>query len=147
MFTAMRLTVLTGPHRNRRFCFCGPTRCQVGRALNCFVELSGTERDQLISRHHCQLKIDPPAIQVQDLGSCNGTYINGKKVDPSPKESTAQRDSETAGLVVNHGDLLTIGGTTIRVDVVDCPHAGSKLEGKSIWEAGETTKRDCPLPC
>jgi eukaryotic-like serine/threonine-protein kinase len=143
MFTAVRLTVLTGPHKSRRFCFCGPTRCQVGRDLNCFVQLSGTERDKLISRHHCLLDINPPAIHVEDLGSGNGTYINGRRVDPISNET---RD-ETAGLAVNHGDVLTIGGTTLRVEVVDCPHAGSELAGKSIWEAGETAKKDCPLSC
>src|SRR5258707_12813601 len=133
MVTAVRLTVLTGPHKNRRFCFCGPTRCQVGRALDCFVEFSGTQRDQLISRYHWQLDIDPPLIQVGDLGSTNGTYINGKKVAPNPREKAFLRNSETAGLVVNDGELLTIGGTTLRVDVVDCPHAGKDSEGKSIW--------------
>jgi len=147
MLTAIRLTVLTGPHRNRRFCFCGPTRCQVGRSLNCFVQLSGTERDQLISRHHCQLKIEPPVMRVEDLGSVNGTYVNGKKVDPGPRETTAHPESETVSFVAQHGDLLTIGGTTMRVEVVDCPHAGNELDGKTGWENGETTKRDCPLIC
>jgi pSer/pThr/pTyr-binding forkhead associated (FHA) protein len=121
MSTAVRLTVLTGPHQNHRVCFCGPNRCEVGRDLNCFIQLSGTERDRLISRHHCLLGINPPAIQVEDLGSSNGTYINGSRVDPIPKEMV----SETAGLAVNHGDVLTIGGTTLRVEVVDCPHAAN----------------------
>jgi predicted component of type VI protein secretion system len=142
MVTAVRLTVLTGPHKNRKFCFCGPTRCQMGRALDCFVQLSGAERDQLISRHHCQLDIDPPSLQVRDLGSRNGTFINGKEVESSLKEL-----SEKAGAVVNHGDVLTMGGTTVRVDILDCPHAGKESEGKSIWEAGETAKKDCRLPC
>jgi eukaryotic-like serine/threonine-protein kinase len=142
MVIAVRLTVLTGPHKNRRFCFCGPTRCQVGRALDCLVQLSGTERDLFISRHHCQLDIDPPSVQVRDLGSTNGTYVNGTAV-----ESTLKELSEKVGSVVNHGDLLTVGGTTFRVDILDCPHAGNELEGKSIWEAGETAKKDCPLPC
>jgi predicted component of type VI protein secretion system len=142
MVTAVRLTVLTGPHKNRRFCFCGPTRCQMGRALDCFIQLSGAERDQLISRHHCQLDIDPPSVQVQDLGSTNGTFLNGKEVEASLREL-----SEKAGAVANHGDLLTIGGTTVRVDILDCPHSGNESGGKSIWEAGETAKKDCPLPC
>jgi eukaryotic-like serine/threonine-protein kinase len=147
MFTAIRLTVLTGPHRNRRFCFCGPTRCQVGRALDCFIQLSGSERDQLISRHHCQLEIDPPAVRVEDLGSSNGTYINGKKVDSSPRQTMVDPNSMPADSFMNHGDVLTIGGTTLRIDVVDCPHAGSEVAGKSIWESGETARRDCPLSC
>jgi len=142
MATAVRLTVLTGLHKNRRFCFCGPNRCQVGRALDCFVQLFGAERDQLISRHHCQLDIDPPSLQVRDLGSTNGTFINGKEV-----ESSLNDLSEKAGAVVNHGDFLTIGGTTVRVDILDCPHARNESGGKSIWEAGETAKKDCLLPC
>src|SRR5260370_40139016 len=122
MVTAVRLTVLTGPHKNRRFCFCGPTRCQVGRALDCFVQFSGTERDQLISRHHCQLDIDLPTIQVRDLGSTNGTYVNEAEA-----ASCLNAPSEKAGAEVNSGDLLTIGGTTLSVDIVDCPHAGKEL--------------------
>jgi pSer/pThr/pTyr-binding forkhead associated (FHA) protein len=110
--------------------------------LDCFVQLSGAERDQLISRHHCQLDIDPPFLQVRDLGSTNGTFINGKEV-----ESRLEELSEKAGDVVNHGDLLTIGGTTVRVDILDCPHAGNESEGKPIWDPGETAKKDCPLPC
>lgn len=147
MATTVRLTVLTGPHKNRKFCFCGPTRFQVGRALDCFVQLSGTERDQLISRHHCQLDIDPPLVQIEDLRSKNGTYINGKKVDSIPKELAVLPRSETVGSVVKDGDLITIGGTTFRVDVVDCPYAGDEWEGKPVWEAGQTAKKDCSLPC
>jgi eukaryotic-like serine/threonine-protein kinase len=142
MVTAVRLTVLTGPHKNRRFCFRGPTRCQIGRALDCFVQLSGSERDQLISRHHCQLEIDPPSVQVQDLGSANGTYVNGQKVDSAWTDL-----SEMAGRVVSDGELLTVGGTTLRVDVLDCPHAGHGSGVKSIWAATEKARKDCPLPC
>ena len=112
----------------------------MGRALDCFVQLSGTERDQLISRHHCQLDIAPPSVQIRDLGSRNGTYINGKQVEASLEELLSKK----ADCVVNSGDLLTIGGTTLRVDILDCPHAGNESEGKSIWEAGETAKKDCP---
>jgi predicted component of type VI protein secretion system len=143
MATAIRLTVLTGPHKNHRVCFCAPNRCEVGRDLSCFIQLSGTERDQLISRHHCLLDINPPAIQVEDLGSSNGTYINGCRVARIPKEAVG----ETVGFAVKHGDVLTVGGTTLRVDLVDCPHAGEDSAGKSTWEAGETAKKDCLLSC
>jgi len=143
MCTAIRLTVLTGPHRNRRFCFCGPTQCEIGRALECFVQLSGTERDQLISRHHCLLDIDPPEIQVKDLGSSNGTYINGTRISLTPDDTTA----ETTGMPLRHGDVLTIGGTTLRVELVDCPYATNELAAKPMWNAGQTAKKDCALAC
>jgi pSer/pThr/pTyr-binding forkhead associated (FHA) protein len=104
--------------------------------------LSGSERDQFISRHHCQLDIDPPSVLIQDLGSFNGTYLNGKEVESSLNEL-----SERVGSVVNDGDLLTVGGTTLRVDIVDCPHVGNGVEGKPVWQAGEMAKKDCFLPC
>jgi predicted component of type VI protein secretion system len=141
MATAVRLTVLTGPHKSRKFCFCGPTRCQIGRAPDCFVEFSGAERDQQISRHHCQLDIEPPSFHLRDLGSRNGTFINGKEVAPGLTLA------DKAGAVVGDGDLLTIGGTTVRVDFVECPHAAKDAEGKVGWEAGTTAKKDCPLVC
>jgi hypothetical protein len=135
MVTAVRLTVVTGPHRGERFCFRGPTQCKLGRDPDCFVQLSGTERDKQISRCHCQLEIDLPDIRVCDLGSRNGTCINGKLVGPSLQEIAGQ------------GDLITIGGTTLRIDTLECPHAEEVEHGKRLWEPGETQKRDCQWPC
>jgi pSer/pThr/pTyr-binding forkhead associated (FHA) protein len=110
--------------------------------LDCLVRFSGAELDEFLSRHHCELEIDPPALQVRDLGSRNGTYLNGKEVDAEPKVL-----SEQVGCVANHGDLLTLGGMTLRVDILECPQAGKDPEGKSIWAEGETVTKDCPLPC
>jgi pSer/pThr/pTyr-binding forkhead associated (FHA) protein len=135
MATAIRLTVVTGPHQNQTFCFCGPTKCQVGRALDCFIQFDGTERDRLISRYHCQLDLAPPAMHIRDLGSRNGTFINGKRVALNAEETAAQ---------LQHGDLVTLGGTTMRVDVVDCPHAHKG--DKPGWD-GELSKKNCPEPC
>lgn len=145
MAIAVRLTVLTGPHKGHRICFCGPARCQAGRALDCLIQFAGTQRDQLISRYHCQLDIDPPSVQISDLGSRNGTYLNGKPVErqlafldlPHP---------EKPGTTVSDGDVITIGGTTLAVDIVDCPQAAVDSEEKPTW-AGETVKMDCSMPC
>jgi hypothetical protein len=51
------------------------------------------------------------------------------------------------GRVVSDGDLLTVGGTTLRVDILDCPHARNGSGGNSIWAAKEMAKKDCPLLC
>jgi len=141
MAAAIRLTVITGPHKDRKFCFCGPTRCQAGRALDCFIQFAGTERDKLISRYHCQMEFDPPAVHVRDLDSRNGTFINGKRIEMSP-----QVIPDLVGVSCCHGDLITLGGTTMRVDLVDCPHAKNETEGKAGWD-GEPAMKDCQLPC
>lgn len=34
----------------------------------------------LVSRLHCRLSADEPGIEVVDLNSTNGTFVNGKRV-------------------------------------------------------------------
>ena len=37
--------------------------------------------DVTVSRHHAALHLDQGQLTVQDLGSTNGTYVNGKRTD------------------------------------------------------------------
>ena len=34
-----------------------------------------------VSRRHCQLNYDDGVLKIRDLGSHNGTYLNGKRID------------------------------------------------------------------
>ncbi len=48
----------------------------VGRATDCDISIPGDE----ISRHHAKLQIMPDGVAIEDMGSANGTFINGKRV-------------------------------------------------------------------
>lgn len=48
----------------------------IGRAAECDVSVPADE----ISRRHALVKPTPEGVAVEDLGSSNGTYINGKRV-------------------------------------------------------------------
>jgi pSer/pThr/pTyr-binding forkhead associated (FHA) protein len=48
----------------------------VGRGPECHVR----PNSELVSRQHCLLNIDAQAIRVRDLGSTNGTLVNGKRL-------------------------------------------------------------------
>ncbi len=48
----------------------------VGRHSDCNISIPGEE----ISRHHAKLQVLPDGVSVEDLGSANGTYINGKRI-------------------------------------------------------------------
>jgi predicted RNA-binding Zn-ribbon protein involved in translation (DUF1610 family) len=68
----------------------------------------GTERDcdlraasALLSRHHCVFKKDEYALRIRDLGSNNGTYVNGRRI--------------CGEVVLNPGDDVTIGDMTVHV--------------------------------
>lgn len=140
MATTVRLTVLTGPHKNRRFCFRGPTHCIVGRASDCTVRLSGDTRDRGISRHHCRLDINA-CVRVQDLGSLNGTYRNGRKLEPAdmPEDAEALLRQLSVAAEVDDGDIITVGESSFQIDKVEC-----LLEPWTEEPAGKT---DCALVC
>ena len=53
----------------------------------------------LISRHHCELYEENGQMMVRDLGSRNGTFIRGQRVETAP---------------VPAGELLTVGSITFR---------------------------------
>ncbi|MGO4423600.1 FHA domain-containing protein, partial [Streptomyces sp. MCAF7] len=73
-------TVLQGPLQGRTFEFPERATCVVGRADDCTLQLPEDEGYSGISRHHCLLDINPPDVRVRDLGSINGTYVNGDKI-------------------------------------------------------------------
>ena len=59
----------------------------------------------LISRLHCRLTADKSdQLVVEDLGSTNGTMVNGKKIDR---------------VALRAGDMLTVGRVEFRVELVD----------------------------
>jgi len=51
--------------------------CNVGRAPGADVWL----RDDGVSRDHARVERDGEGYRIQDLGSANGTYVEGQKVD------------------------------------------------------------------
>src|SRR5258705_199163 len=48
----------------------------IGRAIDNDVRLTSA----LVSRHHCRIEMGPEGSWVIDLGSANGTSVNGNKV-------------------------------------------------------------------
>ena len=123
MANTVRLTVLTGPHKGNRYCFRKTEGTTIGRASACDVCVCGESRDLNISRRHCTLKFEPPSLLVSDLGSLNGTYINGNSCEPP--------------VFANDGDILTVGGTSLQISVVDCTE----------WNDEKNIKVNCQTRC
>lgn len=53
-----------------------------------------------ISRRHCQMTLAPEGIQVQDLESHNGTFVNGRKA--------------ISPILVQDGDEISLGSVCFR---------------------------------
>ncbi|MCB1693963.1 MAG: FHA domain-containing protein [Pseudomonadales bacterium] len=52
-------------------------RIEIGRALECDISIL----EPALSRKHAELELIGDDLLVRDLGSVNGTYVNGSKVD------------------------------------------------------------------
>ena len=50
--------------------------------------------DGQVSRHHFILEVNPPAACLRDLGSLNGTYVNGKKFGARGKDETPEQGAQ-----------------------------------------------------
>src|SRR4029079_13238719 len=48
----------------------------IGREQDCHLR----PNSDLVSRHHCVFTIDDFTARLRDLGSTNGTYVNGERI-------------------------------------------------------------------
>src|SRR5262245_30596488 len=72
-------TVTTGPLAGRHFHFEGHDVFLVGRSPNAHCRFP--EDDPFFSRVHFLVEVNPPRCRLTDMGSRNGTFVNGRKVE------------------------------------------------------------------
>jgi pSer/pThr/pTyr-binding forkhead associated (FHA) protein len=72
------LTVTEGPNKGRVFTFGEHDNFVNGRAKDAQMKFS--LEDKYFSRHHFVIEVNPPKCRLMDLGSRNGTYVNGVRV-------------------------------------------------------------------
>ncbi len=93
--SSLRVEVIDGPDRGNSIT--GGDLISVGTARDNALVVG----DFTVSRYHLELAARPGGIAVTDLGSTNGTYIGGIRIERA---------------VVPPGTPVTLGGTTIRFD-------------------------------
>jgi pSer/pThr/pTyr-binding forkhead associated (FHA) protein len=74
-------------------------------------------RDSEASRRHASLIPEGQSINVEDLGSTNGTFVNGERL--------------IGARVIVPGDRLRIGTTVLEVAVASAPAFGAALQDES----------------
>ena len=73
---AWALVVETGPQAGLSYVL-GPGETIAGRGPDCDIFLG----DVTVSRDHARFFVDARGLTVEDMGSTNGTYVNGDRVD------------------------------------------------------------------
>jgi predicted component of type VI protein secretion system len=79
----------------------------LGRHDDCLIRIKSSQ----VSRRHCEVFESGGKLMVRDLGSSNGTYVNGKRV--------------LGQQALKPGDELTIGAVTLRLATVGSPRVGA----------------------
>ena len=80
----------------------------VGRHRSCDVVIT----DDTVSGRHCQITESPDGCVIEDLGSSNGTYVNGKRIESTVLKSGDRVTLGTATFTFLDGQLLSQTPTT-----------------------------------
>ncbi|MCI0378788.1 MAG: protein kinase [Gemmataceae bacterium] len=94
------LTVLEGPHKDLEFSFGRHDTFLVGRSKHAHFQLP--LKDKYFSRIHFMIEMNPPQCRLVDMGSHNGTFVNGQKVLSAD---------------LKHGDTIRAGRSMLRLTV------------------------------
>jgi predicted component of type VI protein secretion system len=124
----LRMKVVQGKPRGH--CLVFPNgKFMFGRGPECDVR----PNSDLISRQHCLLQVDDERALIRDLGSRNGTLINGRLV--------------TGEQTLAHGDTLQLGPLVLEVILdVDVPFGGKSLCDTAMVAQDITTEaRPAPV--
>ena len=81
----------------RRFELTEGRQLIIGRSSGADLQVNSPR----LSRKHAAVKLDARGLNVEDLGSANGTYVNGQRVQQA---------------LLRPGDIVMVGGVAIRVD-------------------------------
>ena len=87
-----------------------------GRMPDCHACISD---DIQVSRHHFILEANPPQACLRDLGSLNGTWVNGTKFggrlgSETPEQGAKRHYPEVS---LKHGDVIRVGQTSLEVQI------------------------------
>ena len=120
MTKKIKLTLSTGMGQEKEFIFQSPTHPVVGRADDCDIRFPMDPVHMDVSRHHCRFEIDPPEVKVRDLGSRNGTFVNGQKIGERHEQDLPPEGwDHLPPRELKECDEVRIGHNIIRVEKVE----------------------------
>lgn len=141
------LQIVAGTLKGKAFAFEEHDALIFGRAPDCHACLPD---DSLVSRHHFILEVNPPQACLRDLGSLNGTYVNGKRHGGRKKEETPEQAAKHRfpEVELNDGDKIKVGDTVMKVAVERAPQNAQASEqareelARNIFEMNRGNEKD-----
>jgi pSer/pThr/pTyr-binding forkhead associated (FHA) protein len=148
MATQVILTGMEGALQGRQFAFAGQEEVVIGRSCLCLLQVD----DPAVSRRHCLLDLSGEWAWVRDLGSLNGTFVNGQNIGSHLRHAETDRPTAGGFKRLREGDELRLAGHTFRVGVraMDSPESERmgepELAGQLGWGRKDAWGQDQPDP-
>jgi pSer/pThr/pTyr-binding forkhead associated (FHA) protein len=103
------------------------TRLLVGREVDCDLRPPG----EFVSRHHCALQLEKSTLRIVDLGSKNGTFVNGHRI------AAGQAN------LLHDADLISVGETAFIIELSPQPDeaqnqrtpSSAELKGTGLFDS------------
>jgi len=108
----VQLIVVQGKPEGKTIPLLGPT-FKIGRGENCHLRPNSEQ----VSREHSEFSITADKVVVRDLGSRNGTLVNGKTL--------------TEPCTLKDRDLIQVGPLTFAISIEGVPAAATKKPDKA----------------
>ena len=144
MHKHVTLTVMDGILSGKQYLFNKARNCLIGRADDCEVRLLNELEYLTVSRHHCLVEVDPPEVRVRDLGSKNGTYVNGLRIGSKLGGELARDDGVPfTAFDLDNGDTLRVGDTSFWVAVREQPSGAETNELRAEKSVSVALAKPC----
>ncbi len=89
-------------------------RVVIGRLDDCQIRIPAPD----VSRNHCEIVIEDGSIEIRDLGSSNGTFVNQERISSRP---------------LSAGDLISVGGVVFVLSINGEP---GEIDAEMMYEDG-----------
>jgi serine/threonine protein kinase len=127
-YIQVQLTITSGKEIGRRYALKLGQTFILGRSKKVAIRLRS---DDLISRQHASVELRPDGIFVTDLGSRNGTFIGGERLEPHvPRDVTTESVLE----VGNHTLEFKMLGVAGEEDMAETQAVGIPLLPRDEFE-------------
>ncbi|MBI4816623.1 MAG: sigma 54-dependent Fis family transcriptional regulator [Deltaproteobacteria bacterium] len=117
--SSAELLVIAGPERGQRAPFHAGS-AKIGTAMGMTLRLT----DPTVSRVHCELEMRGSRILVRDVGSTNGTIVEGVRVLEAEVEA---------------GSVLKLGQSAVRIELSESPAFVPMSEASELGELKGTS--------
>lgn len=111
----MRLIVLNA--REPQAFLLRPPEVVIGRGRDCDLRIRARD----VSRRHCRIVFHATHVTIEDLGSTNGTLVNGQPLAGS--------------VALRSGDLIQIGSAKLKVEFLGAAETPGDASSASVTPA------------